>query len=144
MEPLNEWSYSVNVDSSSPVFIEEIKRKISFEKVDNIFFAENMLNSGYIFISLPENCNSIIIRNRRRGDRILLESGFKKIKELMIEKKLDTFSKSIVPLIEVENSIAAYLPGIAGLQGNRVSCSFKVQGNSKKIIAINSARFSLV
>ena len=143
-DPLNDWSYSVNIDSVSTVFIEEIKRKISFEKVDNIFFEENMLNRGYIFISLPENCNSIIIRNRRRGDRILLENGVKKIKEIMIEKKLDTFSKSIVPLIEVENSIAAFLPGIAGLHGNRVSCSFKVQGNSKKIIAINSAVFTLI
>lgn len=143
-EPLNEWSYSVNIDSVSDVFIEEIKIKISVEKVDNIFLEENMLKRGYVFLSLPVNCNTIIIRNRRRGDKIFLEYGEKKIKELMIEKKLDTFTKSIVPLIEVENSIAAYLPGIAGLHGNRVSCSFKVQENSKKIIAINSARFTLV
>jgi len=143
-EPLNEWSYSVNIDSVSSVYIDEVKRKISFERVDNIFFEENMLKREYIFVSLPGNCSTIIIRNRRRGDKIYLESGVKKIKELMIEKKLDTFSKSIVPLIEVENSIAAFLPGIAGLHGNRVSCSFKVQENSKKIIAINSARFTLV
>lgn len=146
-EPLKDWQYTLDITSDITVheiWIEEIKNKITFERVDNNFFAQNMLNRHYVFISLPENCDSLIIRNRRRGDRISLENGVKKIKDLMIEKKLDTVSKSIVPLIEADNAIAAFLPGFAGLNGNRVSCSFKVQDNSKKIIAIYSSVNSLV
>lgn len=147
IRPLTDWSYLINLHSENrlcEIYIDEIKRKVTFERVDNNFYAENMLNINYVFISMPVTCNFLIIRNRRRGDRIILENGVKKIKDLMIEKKLDTLSKSIVPLVEVDNSIAAFIPGIVSLNGNRVSCGFKVQDNSKKIIAIYGAEISLV
>lgn len=140
---LREWEYVVNVGSSPLILIEEIKKKISIEKVDNKFFVQNMLNESYAFITLPDKCDSVVIRSRKKGDKIFLENGWKKIKDLMIEKKLDTFSKSIVPLIEINNSIAAFLPGFVGLQGNRVACEFKVNNDSDIIIGINCSGFSL-
>ncbi len=137
--PLKEWVYTVNIDLCNNIYIDEIKNTLYFEKVDIKGFSQNMFNEGKVFIALPENCSSIIIRNRIAGDRILLENGSKKIKDLLIEKKLDTFSKSIVPILEINNSIAAFLPGFAGFQGNRVSREFKVNNNSEKIIAIYSS-----
>jgi tRNA(Ile)-lysidine synthase len=138
-KPLKDWEYTVDIESSNNIFIDEIKNTLYFEKVDNKGFSQNMFNEGKVFISLPENCSSIVIRNRRAGDRILLKNGSKKIKDLLIEKKLDTVSKSIVPILEMNNSIAAFLPGFAGLSGNRVSREFKVNNNSEKIIAIYSS-----
>lgn len=141
--PLIEWSYTVNIGSSPSVLIDEIKKKISVEKVDNKLLVQNMFNESYVFIALPGECNSIIIRSRRNGDTISLEHGSKKIKDLMIEKKLDTFSKSIVPILEINNSIAAFLPGFAGLQGNRVAREFKVNNKSDRIIAINCSGMNI-
>ena len=135
--PLREWTYSINARLSPLILIDEIKKKISIERVDNKFFVQNMLNESYVFLALPDKCDTVIIRSRKKGDRISLENGWKKIKDLMIEKKLDTFSKSIVPLIEINNSIAAFLPGFVGLQGNRVAYEFKVNNKSDVIIAIN-------
>ncbi len=135
--PLREWAYSINIKLSPLILIDEIKKKISIEKVDNKFFVQNMLNENYVFLALPDKCDSLIIRSRKKGDKISIKNGWKKIKDLMIEKKLDTFSKSIVPLIEINNSIAAFLPGFVGLQGNRVACEFKVNNESDVIIAIN-------
>jgi len=138
-KPLNDWEYSVNIESSDSIYIDEIKNTLYFERVDIKSFSQKMFNKDKVYISLPENCSIIIIRNRRDGDRILLENGSKKIKDLLIEKKLDTFSKSIVPILQINNSIAAFLPGFAGLQGNRVSREFKVNNISEKIIAIYSS-----
>jgi hypothetical protein len=62
--------------------------------------------------------------------------GSKKIKDLMIERKLDSNAKSRIPLLVIRSQIAAFMPGLVGNLDNRVSPDFWVTEDSKKILAI--------
>ena len=77
-----------------------------------------------------------MVRNRRRGDRIAFGEGRKKLKKYFIEKKLDTVSKNRIPLIIVNDQIAAVLSAFTGAGESRVCEGFKVKSDDKKILAI--------
>ena len=64
------------------------------------------------------------------------ESGTKKIKKIMNEKKLDMDFKNDVPLLVYNNKIAAFMPGLIDGRSNLVGRDFIVTGGGKKIIAI--------
>ena len=95
----------------------------------------NKNNPDIIFIQPETDIQKIILRNRRPGDRIKLENGTKKIKEIMIEKKLDTGIKNTIPLIVADNQIAAYLPGLVNTNNNRTACNFHIRNDTKRILA---------
>lgn len=131
-----EYRVAVAADSLKKLFIEEINVAIIINVVDYNFFKKNFGKRNFIFVTLDEDIDYIIIRNRRRGDRITLKSGSKKIKDLMIEKKLDPAAKSRIPLLVMHSRIAAYMPGLTDNSDNRVSADFWVDADSKKILAI--------
>jgi tRNA(Ile)-lysidine synthetase-like protein len=127
-----EWEYAIYPDSR--IIIKEIMKEVVLNFADYEYYSANRDKSNIIFIQ-PEDFQSIVIRNRRPGDRIKLEIGTKKIKELMIEKKLDMKTKNIIPLILIDDIIAAYMPNAAVSCTNRVACSFQIKNNSKRILA---------
>jgi len=129
------WSYSVSPEENSVIYLQEIKKelKVAYESYD--FYNRNKNNPDIIFIQPENDLESIIIRNRRPGDRIKIQNGTKKIKELMIEKKLDTGIKNTIPLIVADDQIAAYLPGLVNSNNNRVSCNFYIRDDTKRILA---------
>ena len=127
-----EWEYAIYPESR--IIIKEIMKEVVLNFADYEYYSANRDKSNIIFIQ-PEDFQSIVIRNRRPGDRIKLEIGTKKIKELMIEKKLDMKTKNIIPLILIDDIIAAYMPNAAVSCTNRVACSFQIKNNSKRILA---------
>ncbi len=131
-----EYRVAVAVDSVKELFIEEIDLGITIDVVDYSFFRKNLGKRNFIFVTLDKDIDYIIIRNRRNGDRIKLEMGSKKIKDLMIEKKLDPSAKSRIPLLVIRSQIAAFMPGLMDTIDNRVSPDFWVNVDSKKILAI--------
>jgi tRNA(Ile)-lysidine synthase len=137
----SEWSYKIDLTSGADkdIFLKEISRTIRFRFVDYNYFLNNK-NRFLVFISITGDVKEIEIRNRRKGDRINLEHGSKKIKELMIENKLEGHIKDVVPLLVIGSQIAAYMPDIAGIATNRVSAGFHVKIGSKKILAIHSEK----
>jgi tRNA(Ile)-lysidine synthetase-like protein len=52
------------------------------------------------------------VRSRKPGDRILLSSGYKKIKDLLIDKKIGILTREKILVIEKDGEIIA-VPGIA-------------------------------
>jgi len=133
---INEkWEYSIPVDESRNFYIREIKKELKVSFVNHDFFILNKDKSDIIFIKVHDDLRQITIRNRRPGDRIKIETGTKKIKELMIEKKLDTITKNTIPLIVADDVIAAYLPGFVNSHNNRVSCNFHIEDDTKRILA---------
>lgn len=122
----DKWGYELSIENQSSIFIPEINRYLNCRKSFYDEFLRQKADSGYVFIKIPDNVKHIQFRNRRDGDRISLENGMKKIKELMIEKKLDTGTKKSVPLIVINDEIAAYLPGAVESYPDRVSCNFWV------------------
>ncbi|MCP4132488.1 MAG: tRNA lysidine(34) synthetase TilS [bacterium] len=136
-----EWSYeiplsSLSSDREESIHINEINAVIWLQLTDYEHFQEKINQNDKIFVTIPDTNDIINIRNRRKGDRICLESGTKKIKDLLIEKKLDNESKKTVPILIVDSDVAACMPGLVMDTGNRVSTRYRVENSSKKILAI--------
>jgi tRNA(Ile)-lysidine synthase len=136
-----DWDYKIDLNSNENknYFLKEINKTINYKLVDYNYFLEHR-NSDLIFISLKDDFKEAQIRNRRDGDRINLDSGSKKIKELMIENKLEKHIKDAVPILVIDSLVAAYMPRIVGNLSNRVSVDFYVKKHSKKILAIHSEK----
>ncbi|MDY6935449.1 MAG: tRNA lysidine(34) synthetase TilS [Spirochaetota bacterium] len=135
---VDPWEYRIDLydNMKERLYIKEIDVAILVKYVNYDYFLKNFNRNNKMFITLNDINDYVIIRNRRRGDRIRLEQGTKKIKDLMIENKLDSYSKAILPLLVVNSRIAAYMSGIVDNVPNRVSVDFWIRHNSKKILAI--------
>jgi len=132
------WEYRIDLNRI-PIkgqYLKEINVFLSINFVDYGNFIKNFKKINNIFIAFNNDIRYIIIRNRRKGDRINLEIGYKKIKKLMIEKKLDDITKEALPLLVVNSEVAAFIPGFVTNLQNRVSVDFLVKRDSKKILAI--------
>lgn len=125
------WEYPF-ISGCSEITIEEIRKKVRMFCTDFDYYTKFRNSGNHVFLQYNSDA-SILIRNRRDGDRIKLESGTVKIKKLMIEKKLDSNTKKNIPLIMIENQVAAYLPGIVNQGNNRIGCNFRIGNNTKRI-----------
>lgn len=132
------WEYRVDLENfrEAQLDLREIGISVTVRLVEYGYFEKYFKNSGYVFIAVENNDETIYIRNRRDGDRIRTANGTKKIKDLMIEMKLDASSKDRVPLIAAGDAVAACMPGFLLDAPNRVSSDFLVDKNSKKVIAV--------
>ncbi|MBN2403023.1 MAG: tRNA lysidine(34) synthetase TilS [Spirochaetes bacterium] len=139
-----DWEYKIDLTlvKNVSIFIKEINRYLNFRVVDYNYFQKNR-NFDLIFVSLKEDIKEARIRNRRNGDRIVLEQGSKKIKELLIEYKFEKLVKDMVPLFIIDSHVAVFMPGIVSTIKNRVSVDFHVKNDSKKILAIHSEEYQL-
>lgn len=138
-----KWEHEITPDMmwGKEIFISEIKKIIRCEYVDYNFFCQNRYSSDVVFIQPENDILRVIIRNRRPGDRLKTESGTKKIKDLMIEKKLDNRIKDSVPIMLADSQIFAYLPGLINSGKNRVACNFHVRNDNKRILAFFFTKF---
>jgi tRNA(Ile)-lysidine synthase len=138
---ITNWEYAIDLKSAgkNSIYVKEIDRTFYFQIIDYEFFVKNR-ESNIIFIALNEDTKRLLIRNRQNGDKINLEFGCKKVKDLLIDYKLDKRSKNILPLLVIDSHVAALLsqefPG-------RVSVDFHVKENTKKILAIHSDKYQL-
>lgn len=102
---------------------------------DYDYFKKHIDSSKYIFIA-PGNFKILKIRNKRDGDYIQLSGGGKKIKKIMIDMKFSPEQKNSVPVICIDNNIAAFASGYVSNNFNQIAGNFEVDNNSKKILAI--------
>ena len=133
-----EWEYCIDVRDfhGARLCLEEIGISVAVEIVDYAYFEKFVKNNGYIFISMEKNIKSLYIRNRRKGDRMRTEQGMKKIKDLLIEKKLDNDRKERVPLLVADSEVIACMPGLLFDIPNRVSVYFLVDKNAGKVLSV--------
>ncbi len=133
-----QWEYRLETGESGRVCAEipEAGMTIAVERVDRVFFDAHRKNSRYAFIGLDETPGTLYIRGRRSGDRILTDCGSKKIKDLLIELKLDEAAKSRVPILVLNGTVAAFLPGFEHDVCNRISRDFLVDKKSVNVLAV--------
>jgi tRNA(Ile)-lysidine synthase len=135
-----DWNYRINISDIKGIFEIFLKEPgLSFDVYFTDFndFRDNYKNNRYIFVTIPGKQIQINFRSRNKGDYIELDFGRKKIKDLLIEKKLDNKIKNYVPLLVLENEIAAFMPGFLNHSiPNRVSRNFSVKPDSGQILAI--------
>jgi tRNA(Ile)-lysidine synthase len=133
----DEWEYEISPeDPCKEIYIEEIGLRMKTCFLDYEYFLENRGDKNSIFVTIDDRNNLFHIRNRRAGDRIRLESGSKKIKELLIEKKLDNENKKRVPLLILDSAVAAVMTGFVTDIPSRIAASSRVNENSENILVI--------
>jgi tRNA(Ile)-lysidine synthetase-like protein len=133
-----DWEYRIDMKyfSETVLDLKESGISVTVRAADYEYFEKFHKNKSYIFLALENDSGVLYIRNRRRGDRLKTVQGTKKIKDMMIEKKLDSALKDRVPLIVAGGAVAAWMPGFLLDLPNRVSVDFMVDKNSKKVIAV--------
>jgi len=134
----SDWEYRVDIRNlaEQKIFVREIGMSITLAVADYEYFLKFYKNNSYIFVTLENNCKSVYIRNRRKGDRIKTEQGTKKIKDLLIDKKIDNASKDSIPILVAHKTIIACMPGFLFDLPNRVASDFLVDKNAKKVLAV--------
>lgn len=74
----------------------------------SILISENsdiQINGFSIMIEFLGKSKNIIIRKRKNGDKILLGQKNKKLKDFLIDKKVDKYFRDYLPIIEYNNEI---------------------------------------
>ncbi|MGB4268712.1 MAG: tRNA lysidine(34) synthetase TilS [Spirochaetota bacterium] len=79
-------------------------------------------------------CDHIVIRNRRTGDAIVRKTGRRTLKRLYIDYRLTPEQKNLVPLIVIDNQIAAILFDVTGTTKAQVSPSFLPENGQKMLV----------
>ncbi len=127
------------------------KRKecVNMEKI-KLSLGENYYNDYKITVKLVENKNLIFkrnisyyskevlkddlfIRSRINGDTILLENFKKKIKDILIDAKVDKYERDSIPILEQNNNIL-------WIMGIRRSTLYKFNKEDKEILKISFER----
>ncbi len=79
-------------------------------------------------------CDQIVIRNKRPHDTIARKAGTRTLKRLYIDYKLTPEQKKLVPLIVVDDQIAAVLCDVAGAANPIVSYAFLPEAGQKMLV----------
>lgn len=135
-----EWEKRIELTGKTEqvVQLDDVGVNVLIKVCDVEYYQNFTKNDHSVFVTLENNVNTIYIRNRRKGDRIRTESGTKKLKDFLIEKKLSKMEKNRVPILVIGTTIAAIMPGLLGETSNRVSSDFLVDKNSKKVLSVSA------
>ncbi len=137
-ESENRWEIRIDLTGQVPgdFHPEGSRYRFHIMMCNHSFFTAHRYARNFLFIALSDNIEYIVLRNRRRGDRISLENGAKSLKNLMIDNKLDSKSKWSIPLLIVDAQIAAVMMGTVHGKTHRVSADFQVREDSQRILAV--------
>jgi tRNA(Ile)-lysidine synthetase-like protein len=127
-----EWEYGVP-GTAGTINLKEAGMRLSVGCCDYDFFSRNRRKEHLLFVAVSAD-SRLVLRNRRPGDRIRLESGTKKIKDFFIDKKIGAEIKQMIPLLLVNSNVAAVMAGFLTAGGNRVAESALVNEKSDKIL----------
>ena len=75
----------------------------------------------------------VVIRSRKQGDKILLESGYKKVKDLLIDLKVGILERENILILEKDAEILAVI-------GIRKSIHLKKIENNDILIKVRSKK----
>lgn len=89
--------------------------KTVFKKKYRVEVKGDMLEMEGFKIRVVNNRNDMKfwVRNRKEGDRIIVNGRERKLKDVFIEKKVPTFYRDRVPLLVDEEDRVLWVPGIA-------------------------------
>jgi tRNA(Ile)-lysidine synthase len=137
-EPVGAWEYRIPMpeNGKTPVFIAETGIRLCLERCGFDYFKANYQRTDMVFLDLQSPRDYIVIRNRRPGDRLATGGMTRKVKDIMIENKLDTLAKNSIPLVIVDSRVAAMMLGLYRPVPSRVSGDFLVRDASKYIVSV--------
>lgn len=123
---VNEYCYNIEIGRKN--IFREIGVGIEFSFVQNV---ENEKKLYTIALDYDKIRNkNILLRGRRKGDRISLYGGRKTIKKLFIDEKIPVSKRNNIPLLAVESDVI-------WIKDMKVSYEYKAREETKKIIYLN-------
>ncbi|MBN1499599.1 MAG: tRNA lysidine(34) synthetase TilS [Spirochaetes bacterium] len=128
------WEYDITTGEKLPFEAAAGKFSLSVKRSGYKSFLANN-NSSVLFIN-GDNINKIKIRQKLDGDKIEMNGKSVRLKKIMINNKLDNNDKLLLPVVESGGIIIGLIFRAVSSSCNRVSDSFKVDSNTKKILAI--------
>lgn len=72
---------------------------------DIIIKKDGKIKLNDYLINIKKTNKEILIRQRKNGDRIKLKNSTKKVKDFLIDKKIDKYERDYIPIIEIDNEI---------------------------------------
>ncbi len=72
---------------------------------DFIIKKDGKIRVNDYLINIKNLNNDIIIRKRKNGDRIKLKNSTKKVKDFLIDMKIDKYERDYIPIIEMDREI---------------------------------------
>lgn len=84
-------------------------------------------------IDADKICGSLVVRNRRPGDRISLKEGTKKLQDFFVDKKIPREARDAIPLICDKNTVI-------WIVGRAVNESYRVTPRTRRILEIKAER----
>lgn len=119
--------YDIEVAIGQDLYIDEIDKTFRAEVVDISEFDREKLDRDVQYVDFSKINNTIRLRNRHQGDKIVLRGGSKKIKEFFIGMKIPREKRSQVPLMVDGEKIVSIL-------GYRISSEYMVDEGTEKVL----------
>lgn len=119
--------FTYNLALNEDIYIDEIDKTFKSKVIAADKFDIDHMKEGYQYIDLGKIKGKLTLRNKRQGDKIRLQGGTKKIKELFIGMKIPREDRSLVPLIVDESMVVSVC-------GYRINADYKIDDNTEKIL----------
>lgn len=126
--------YSLSIRAGRKIFIKPLGLRVSCEWES----ANDLGQKNKICLNVPEN-KTLVIRTKKGGDKIILmnTSYPTLLKKLFIDLKIPSCLRSLIPLVEINNEVAAVYPGIFPLNLEaRINDKYKILDKRKKCIKL--------
>lgn len=84
-----------------------IIRKIMKNDLDKeiIVNKDSKIKVNNYIIDIKSDNKEVIIRKRKNGDRIKVKNSIKKVKDFLIDNKIDKYERDYIPIVEIDNEI---------------------------------------
>lgn len=125
--PTADFSYPI--EGTGSVHLEEINLAITCEEINREDFTGRSRSDWQCFLDLEALRWPLMVRNFRAGDKFmpLGLNGFKKLKEVFIEKKIPREERRRIPILESSGDIV----WVAGI---RIDHRYRVKGGTRRIL----------
>ena len=94
----------------------ELKDSIDIPNIGNISIVKEALKTDnyHLYLSSKEIALPLIVRNRKPSDTIEIKNlnGTKKVKDILINEKINLRNRDLLPILTDSNGIILWIPGI--------------------------------
>ena len=125
-----EIEFYYNVPSNGFIKIKELKQIIETQVMSIDRYKSMKLDNSSKGFDFNKVKGGIVIRSRRQGDKIKLDRGSKKVKDLFIDLKIPREERCKIPIITDSE-------GIICVGDYKISENYKIDENTKEVLKIN-------
>ncbi len=128
-EPMCTADFSYSIEAAGSVYLEELNMTITCEEISRDVFMRHPRSDWNCFLDLEALRWPLMVRNFRAGDRFmpLGLGGFKKLKEVFIDKKIPHEERRRIPILESGGDIV-------WVCGFRIDHRYRVRGDTGRIL----------